>query len=147
MEVVLIPPQCKKILYMFGCVYMYFIITFKLFIFIYVHLLHSFLHYICLSVCKLDEIIYILAVIKESESKTSNWRILNYFSLCFWFLQGTPGTYLPPHAVYGPEGSKSTVGSISLGLPRQQDLNKSGMNPDYHDTILKCATVYRNNWN
>uniref|UniRef100_H3C237 Nuclear receptor corepressor 1 n=1 Tax=Tetraodon nigroviridis TaxID=99883 RepID=H3C237_TETNG len=40
--------------------------------------------------------------------------------------QGTPGTYLPPHAVYGPEGSKSTVGSISLGLPRQQDLNKSG---------------------
>uniref|UniRef100_A0A8C2WX91 Nuclear receptor corepressor 1 n=1 Tax=Cyclopterus lumpus TaxID=8103 RepID=A0A8C2WX91_CYCLU len=37
--------------------------------------------------------------------------------------QGTPGTYLPSHAVYGPEGSKSTVGSISLGLPRQQDPN------------------------
>uniref|UniRef100_A0A7N8YI80 Nuclear receptor corepressor 1 n=1 Tax=Mastacembelus armatus TaxID=205130 RepID=A0A7N8YI80_9TELE len=38
--------------------------------------------------------------------------------------QGTPGTYLPSHAVYGPEGTKSTVGSISLGLPRQQDPNK-----------------------
>uniref|UniRef100_A0A3B4YPA7 Nuclear receptor corepressor 1 n=1 Tax=Seriola lalandi dorsalis TaxID=1841481 RepID=A0A3B4YPA7_SERLL len=40
--------------------------------------------------------------------------------------QGTPGTYLPPHAVYGPEGTKSTVGSISLGLPRQQDPSKPG---------------------
>ncbi|KAM3601292.1 uncharacterized protein V6R79_010235 [Siganus canaliculatus] len=40
--------------------------------------------------------------------------------------QGTPGTYLPSHAVYGPDGAKSTVGSISLGLPRQQDPNKSG---------------------
>uniref|UniRef100_A0A3B4Z3Y5 Nuclear receptor corepressor 1 n=1 Tax=Stegastes partitus TaxID=144197 RepID=A0A3B4Z3Y5_9TELE len=38
--------------------------------------------------------------------------------------QGTPGTYLPSHAVYGPEGTKSAVGSISLGLPRQQDPNK-----------------------
>lgn len=40
--------------------------------------------------------------------------------------QGTPGTYLPSHTVYGPEGTKSTVGSISLGLPRQQDPNKPG---------------------
>ncbi|KAK1882571.1 hypothetical protein KUDE01_023352, partial [Dissostichus eleginoides] len=40
--------------------------------------------------------------------------------------QGTPGTYLPSHAVYGPEGTKSAVGSISLGLPRQQDPNKPG---------------------
>uniref|UniRef100_A0A672GDD6 Nuclear receptor corepressor 1 n=1 Tax=Salarias fasciatus TaxID=181472 RepID=A0A672GDD6_SALFA len=40
--------------------------------------------------------------------------------------QGTPGTYLPSHPVYGPEGTKSSVGSISLGLPRQQDLNKPG---------------------
>ncbi|XP_056140734.1 nuclear receptor corepressor 1 [Lampris incognitus] len=40
--------------------------------------------------------------------------------------QGTPGTYLPSHAVYGPEGTKSSVGSISLGLPRQQDPNKPG---------------------
>nr|XP_040036038.1 nuclear receptor corepressor 1 isoform X3 [Gasterosteus aculeatus aculeatus] len=40
--------------------------------------------------------------------------------------QGTPGTYLTSHSLYGPEGSKSTVGSISLGLPRQQDLNKPG---------------------
>uniref|UniRef100_A0AAX7V0T3 Nuclear receptor corepressor 1 n=1 Tax=Astatotilapia calliptera TaxID=8154 RepID=A0AAX7V0T3_ASTCA len=40
--------------------------------------------------------------------------------------QGTPGTYLPSHAIYGPEGTKSSVGSISLGLPRQQDLNKPG---------------------
>uniref|UniRef100_A0A3Q1BDP2 Nuclear receptor corepressor 1 n=1 Tax=Amphiprion ocellaris TaxID=80972 RepID=A0A3Q1BDP2_AMPOC len=37
--------------------------------------------------------------------------------------QGTPGTYLPSHAVYGPEGTKSAAGSISLGLPRQQDPN------------------------
>ncbi|XP_075342486.1 nuclear receptor corepressor 1 isoform X3 [Odontesthes bonariensis] len=40
--------------------------------------------------------------------------------------QGTPGTYLPSHAVYGPEGTKSSVGSISLGLPRQLDPNKPG---------------------
>ncbi|CAB1456003.1 unnamed protein product [Pleuronectes platessa] len=40
--------------------------------------------------------------------------------------QGTPGTYLPPHAVYGSEGTKSAVGSISLGLPRQQDPSKPG---------------------
>ncbi|KAK2816277.1 hypothetical protein Q7C36_022548 [Tachysurus vachellii] len=41
-------------------------------------------------------------------------------------LQGTPGTYLPSntHAMYGPEGAKSAGGSISLGLPRQQDLAK-----------------------
>uniref|UniRef100_A0A4W6ETL8 Nuclear receptor corepressor 1 n=1 Tax=Lates calcarifer TaxID=8187 RepID=A0A4W6ETL8_LATCA len=44
--------------------------------------------------------------------------------------QGTPGTYLPPHAVYGPEGTKSTVGSISLGLPRQQDPSKPGRTVD-----------------
>ncbi|XP_023688841.2 nuclear receptor corepressor 1 isoform X1 [Paramormyrops kingsleyae] len=37
--------------------------------------------------------------------------------------QGTPGTYLPSpsQAVYGQEGAKGSVGSISLGLPRQQD--------------------------
>ncbi|XP_024120705.1 nuclear receptor corepressor 1 isoform X1 [Oryzias melastigma] len=40
--------------------------------------------------------------------------------------QGTPGTYLPSHAVYGPEGTKSSVGSISLGLPRQLDPHKPG---------------------
>ncbi|KPP67859.1 hypothetical protein Z043_113504 [Scleropages formosus] len=40
--------------------------------------------------------------------------------------QGTPGTYLPSHsqAVYGQETAKSSVGSISLGLPRQQDPTK-----------------------
>ncbi|XP_012726673.2 nuclear receptor corepressor 1 isoform X1 [Fundulus heteroclitus] len=38
--------------------------------------------------------------------------------------QGTPGTYLPSHTIYGPEGTKSSVGSISLGLPRQMDPNK-----------------------
>lgn len=48
--------------------------------------------------------------------------------------QGTPGTYLPSHAVYGPEGTKSTVGSISLGLPRQQDPNKPGMTTSCHLT-------------
>ncbi|XP_007545877.1 nuclear receptor corepressor 1 isoform X5 [Poecilia formosa] len=40
--------------------------------------------------------------------------------------QGTPGTYLPSHAIYGPEGTKSSGGSISLGLPRQMDPNKPG---------------------
>uniref|UniRef100_A0A8D3C8Y5 Nuclear receptor corepressor 1 n=1 Tax=Scophthalmus maximus TaxID=52904 RepID=A0A8D3C8Y5_SCOMX len=50
--------------------------------------------------------------------------------------QGTPGTYLPPHAVYGSEGTKSTVGSISLGLPRQQDPSKPGKNADNHITTL-----------
>uniref|UniRef100_A0A671YE40 Nuclear receptor corepressor 1 n=1 Tax=Sparus aurata TaxID=8175 RepID=A0A671YE40_SPAAU len=48
--------------------------------------------------------------------------------------QGTPGTYLPSHAIYGPEGTKSTVGSISLGLPRQQDPNKPGMTTSCHIT-------------
>uniref|UniRef100_A0A8C5FN66 Nuclear receptor corepressor 1 n=1 Tax=Gadus morhua TaxID=8049 RepID=A0A8C5FN66_GADMO len=43
--------------------------------------------------------------------------------------QGTPGTYLPSHALYGLEGTKSSVGSISLGLPRQQDHNKPGRTP------------------
>uniref|UniRef100_A0A8C6L4Q8 Nuclear receptor corepressor 1 n=1 Tax=Nothobranchius furzeri TaxID=105023 RepID=A0A8C6L4Q8_NOTFU len=45
---------------------------------------------------------------------------------------GTPGTYLPSHAVYGPEGTKSSVGSISLGLPRQMDPNKPGRVSDNH---------------
>ncbi|XP_039506110.1 nuclear receptor corepressor 1 isoform X5 [Pimephales promelas] len=42
--------------------------------------------------------------------------------------QGTPGTYLPSqtHAVYVPEVVKTTAGSISLGLPRQQDAAKPG---------------------
>ncbi|KAG7268978.1 hypothetical protein CRUP_004249, partial [Coryphaenoides rupestris] len=47
--------------------------------------------------------------------------------------QGTPGTYLPSHAIYGLEGSKSSVGSISLGLPRQQDHNKPGSMPSIQD--------------
>ncbi|XP_069040617.1 nuclear receptor corepressor 1 isoform X9 [Lepisosteus oculatus] len=40
--------------------------------------------------------------------------------------QGTPGTYLPSHSqtVYSQEAAKSSVGSISLGLPRQQDPSK-----------------------
>ncbi|XP_076851752.1 nuclear receptor corepressor 1-like isoform X5 [Brachyhypopomus gauderio] len=43
-------------------------------------------------------------------------------------LQGTPGTYLPSHThtVYGPEAAKTAGGSISLGLPRQQDPAKPG---------------------
>uniref|UniRef100_M3ZT78 Nuclear receptor corepressor 1 n=1 Tax=Xiphophorus maculatus TaxID=8083 RepID=M3ZT78_XIPMA len=44
--------------------------------------------------------------------------------------QGTPGTYLPSHAIYGPEGTKSSGGSISLGLPRQMDPNKPGRSND-----------------
>ncbi|XP_061753947.1 nuclear receptor corepressor 1 isoform X3 [Nerophis ophidion] len=56
--------------------------------------------------------------------------------------QGTPGTYLPSHAVYGPEGSKSTVGSISLGLPRHQDPNKSGAAvPLLHDGRVNLAKM------
>ena len=47
----------------------------------------------------------------------------------FLLSQGTPGTYLPSHAIYGPEGTKSSPGSISLGLPRQQDHNKPGRTP------------------
>ncbi|KAJ8266327.1 hypothetical protein GJAV_G00129140 [Gymnothorax javanicus] len=37
--------------------------------------------------------------------------------------QGTPGTYLPSQSqtAYSQEGVKSSVGSISMGLPRQQD--------------------------
>uniref|UniRef100_A0A669F1J0 Nuclear receptor corepressor 1 n=1 Tax=Oreochromis niloticus TaxID=8128 RepID=A0A669F1J0_ORENI len=64
--------------------------------------------------------------------------------------QGTPGTYLPSHAIYGPEGTKSSVGSISLGLPRQQDLNKPGrmtgfIEPDFLlvENFLKlCCFVF-----
>ncbi|XP_062816789.1 nuclear receptor corepressor 1 isoform X2 [Anolis carolinensis] len=45
--------------------------------------------------------------------------------------QGTPGTYLTSHsqASYGQEPSKPSVGSISLGLPRQQDSAKSASMP------------------
>ncbi|KAI1902904.1 hypothetical protein AGOR_G00021110 [Albula goreensis] len=41
--------------------------------------------------------------------------------------QGTPGTYLPSHSqtVYAQEAAKSSVGSISMGLPRQQDPSKA----------------------
>uniref|UniRef100_A0A673BA37 Nuclear receptor corepressor 1 n=1 Tax=Sphaeramia orbicularis TaxID=375764 RepID=A0A673BA37_9TELE len=56
--------------------------------------------------------------------------------------QGTPGTYLPSHAVYGPEGTKSSAGSISLGLPRQQDPNKPGAAvPSLQDTRGNPAKV------
>lgn len=42
--------------------------------------------------------------------------------------QGTPGTYLTSHsqASYAQETAKPSVGSISLGLPRQQESAKSG---------------------
>ncbi|XP_078235288.1 nuclear receptor corepressor 1 isoform X4 [Pogona vitticeps] len=45
--------------------------------------------------------------------------------------QGTPGTYLTSHgqALYGQEPAKPSVGSISLGLPRQQEANKSASMP------------------
>ncbi|CAO2643537.1 Nuclear receptor corepressor 1 [Lemmus lemmus] len=40
--------------------------------------------------------------------------------------QGTPGTYLTSHSqAYTPEAAKPSVGSISLGLPRQQESTKS----------------------
>uniref|UniRef100_A0AAX7VUH9 SANT domain-containing protein n=1 Tax=Astatotilapia calliptera TaxID=8154 RepID=A0AAX7VUH9_ASTCA len=55
--------------------------------------------------------------------------------------QGTPGTYLPSHAIYGPEGTKSSVGSISLGLPRQQDLNK----PAWHENECFAFSVRKQN--
>ncbi|KAJ3589422.1 hypothetical protein NHX12_010267 [Muraenolepis orangiensis] len=53
--------------------------------------------------------------------------------------QGTPGTYLPSHGMYGPEGTKSSVGSISLGLPRQQDHNKPGSMPSIQDGRAKMG--------
>ncbi|XP_066221030.1 nuclear receptor corepressor 1 isoform X5 [Saccopteryx leptura] len=45
--------------------------------------------------------------------------------------QGTPGTYLTSHnqASYTQEATKPSVGSISLGLPRQQDSAKSAPVP------------------
>lgn len=57
--------NAKEILYMFACVYMYFIITFLI---IYFHLcaLIAFIFALHLSVCKLDEIIYVLFVIKKN---------------------------------------------------------------------------------
>uniref|UniRef100_A0A8C5K845 Nuclear receptor corepressor 1 n=1 Tax=Jaculus jaculus TaxID=51337 RepID=A0A8C5K845_JACJA len=45
--------------------------------------------------------------------------------------QGTPGTYLTSHnqASYSQEAAKPSVGSISLGLPRQQEPTKSAPLP------------------
>uniref|UniRef100_A0A8C6ZL28 Nuclear receptor corepressor 1 n=1 Tax=Nothoprocta perdicaria TaxID=30464 RepID=A0A8C6ZL28_NOTPE len=45
--------------------------------------------------------------------------------------QGTPGTYLTSHsqASYTQETAKASVGSISLGLPRQQESAKSASLP------------------
>uniref|UniRef100_A0A5F9DL28 Nuclear receptor corepressor 1 n=1 Tax=Oryctolagus cuniculus TaxID=9986 RepID=A0A5F9DL28_RABIT len=45
--------------------------------------------------------------------------------------QGTPGTYLTSHnqASYAQEAAKPSVGSISLGLPRQQESSKSAALP------------------
>ncbi|XP_049632696.1 nuclear receptor corepressor 1 isoform X6 [Suncus etruscus] len=45
--------------------------------------------------------------------------------------QGTPGTYLTSHnqASYSQETTKPSVGSISLGLPRQQEAAKSATAP------------------
>ncbi|XP_045840621.1 LOW QUALITY PROTEIN: nuclear receptor corepressor 1 [Meles meles] len=45
--------------------------------------------------------------------------------------QGTPGTYLTSHnqTSYTPEAAKPSVGSISLGLPRQQESAKSATAP------------------
>ncbi|XP_075417135.1 nuclear receptor corepressor 1 isoform X5 [Tenrec ecaudatus] len=45
--------------------------------------------------------------------------------------QGTPGTYLTSHnqASYSQEAAKPSVGSISLGLPRQQESSKSAAVP------------------
>ncbi|XP_044941359.1 nuclear receptor corepressor 1 isoform X12 [Mustela putorius furo] len=45
--------------------------------------------------------------------------------------QGTPGTYLTSHnqTSYTPEAAKPSVGSISLGLPRQQESAKSATVP------------------
>ncbi|XP_061032715.1 nuclear receptor corepressor 1 isoform X13 [Eubalaena glacialis] len=45
--------------------------------------------------------------------------------------QGTPGTYLPSpnQASYAPEAAKPSAGSISLGLPRQQEVAKPATVP------------------
>ncbi|XP_072909151.1 nuclear receptor corepressor 1 isoform X3 [Hemitrygon akajei] len=47
---------------------------------------------------------------------------------CHSWLQVTPGVYLPPHSQvsYSQEAVKNAVGSISLGLPRQQEPVKPG---------------------
>lgn len=66
------------------------------------------------------------------------WFLFLFF-FSFFFFKGTPGTYLPSHAVYGPEGTKSTVGSISLGLPRQQDPNKPSKMKDVNITHYKTT--------
>lgn len=46
----------------------------------------------------------------------------------YLLFQGTPGTYLTSHsqASYTQDTAKPSVGSISLGLPRQQESAKSG---------------------
>ncbi len=61
----------------------------------------------------------------------SRQEIRGFPGIPLWFvssLQGTPGMYLSSqmHAVYAPEVVKTTGGSISLGLPRQQDPAKPG---------------------
>ncbi|XP_072326140.1 nuclear receptor corepressor 1 isoform X3 [Scyliorhinus torazame] len=52
-------------------------------------------------------------------------------AICQSRLQVTSGTYLPPHnqVAYSQETVKNTVGSISLGLPRQQEPVKPGPLP------------------
>ncbi|XP_078404498.1 nuclear receptor corepressor 1 isoform X13 [Cetorhinus maximus] len=49
-------------------------------------------------------------------------------AICQSRLQVTSGAYLPPHSqvAYNQEAVKNTVGSISLGLPRQQEPVKPG---------------------
>lgn len=52
--------------------------------------------------------------------------LLSLLTILFIF-QGTPGTYLTSHnQAYTQEAAKPSVGSISLGLPRQQESTKSG---------------------
>lgn len=70
----------------------------------------------------------------------SRQGIRGFPGIPLWFvssLQGTPGTYLPSqtHAVYVPE--VVTGGSISLGLPRQQDPAKPGEQERFK-SINKC---------
>ncbi|XP_069767340.1 nuclear receptor corepressor 1 isoform X4 [Narcine bancroftii] len=50
-------------------------------------------------------------------------------AVCQSRLQVTPGVYLPPHSQvsYNQEAVKNAVGSISLGLPRQQEPVKAGL--------------------
>ncbi|KAB0400007.1 hypothetical protein E2I00_017948, partial [Balaenoptera physalus] len=64
-------------------------------------------------------------------SKTTVKGLLFPVDGLLFFALGTPGTYLPSpnQASYAPEAAKPSAGSISLGLPRQQEAAKPATVP------------------